>query len=119
MGIEIKEIGEGFVRAEIALQKFHFAPNGYLHAGSVITLADTVAGYACIAHLPKGADNFTTLELKANFIGTARQGTIRCEAKAVHLGRTTQLLDAKVINPMNDQLLAMFRCTQLIIYPKS
>jgi len=119
MGIEIKDVGEGFVRAEISLQKFHFAPNGYLHAGSVVTLADTVAGYACIAHLPKGADSFTTLELKANFVGTVRQGSICCEAKAVHLGRTTQLWDAKVINPMNDQLLAMFRCTQLILYPKS
>ncbi len=119
MGIEIKDVGEGFVSAEIALQKYHFAPNGYLHAGSVVTLADTVAGYACLAHLPEGANSFTTVELKTNFVGSVQQGSIRCEAKAVHLGRTTQLWDAKVFDPVSDKLLAMFRCTQLILYPKS
>jgi uncharacterized protein (TIGR00369 family) len=73
----------------MAVEKRHLAPNGYLHAASVIALADTSAGYSCVASPPEGAKGFTTIELKANFIGTAREGVISCVATAEHLGRTT------------------------------
>jgi 1,4-dihydroxy-2-naphthoyl-CoA hydrolase len=118
MGIVVTEIGAGELKAELTIQKHHLAPNGYLHAGSVITLADTTAGYGCYAHLPEGALNFTTIELKSNFLGTARQGVIQCTAKAVHLGRTTQIWDATVVDKMTGKTTALFRCTQLILYPK-
>ena len=72
------------------------APNGFLHAASVVALADTSCGYGCVAHLPEGASGFTTIELKANFLGTAREGAIACRATPVHLGRTTQVWDAVV-----------------------
>ena len=78
------------------------APNGYLHAASVLLLADTAAGYACMAHLPEGAKNFTTIELKSNFLGTAREGTMRTECRAEHLGRTTHVWSATVFGP-NDR----------------
>ena len=71
------------------------APNGFLHAASVIALADTSCGYGCVAYLPQGANGFTTIELKSNFLGTAREGAIACRAP-VHLGRTTQVWDAVV-----------------------
>jgi uncharacterized protein (TIGR00369 family) len=90
--------------------------------GLVITevsaFADTLAGYGCVAHLPQGAQNFTTVELKTNFLGTATQGRLYGEARAVHLGRTTQVWDATVVHGEERRKLALFRCTQLILYPK-
>jgi uncharacterized protein (TIGR00369 family) len=117
LGVIVTAVDPGVLRAELQLRKELFAPNGFLHAGSVITLADTAAGYACVAHLPDGAEGFTTLELKANFLRATREGVLRCEARAVHLGRTTQVWDATVYSGEDDRPVAVFRCTQLVIYP--
>jgi 1,4-dihydroxy-2-naphthoyl-CoA hydrolase len=94
------------------------APNGYLHAGSVVTLADTACGYGCRTSLPEGATGFTTIELKSNFLGTARDGVVECEAKLLHGGRSTQVWDALVRHRESAKLIACFRCTQMILWPK-
>jgi uncharacterized protein (TIGR00369 family) len=114
VGVEVDEATDGVVRARLPLRDEHLAPNGYLHAGAVITLADTACGYGCILSLPEGATGFTTIELKTNFLRTARAGTISCEASRVHGGRTTQLWDATVRDE-EERTLALFRCTQLIL----
>jgi uncharacterized protein (TIGR00369 family) len=116
LGVVVTEVGEGVLRAEMPITPELFAPNGFLHAGSVVTLADTAAGYACVAHLPNEATGFTTLELKANFLRAARDGVLRCEARPVHLGRTTQVWDATVFGD-DERPIAVFRCTQLVLYP--
>lgn len=118
LGIVVNRIGENFLTAELAVKPSHLAPNGYLHAGSVVTLADTACGYGCVAHLPEGASSFTTIELKSNFIGTAREGVIECEAKLVHGGRNTQVWDALVQHRDTGKLIATFRCTQMILWPR-
>ena len=94
------------------------APNGFLHAGTVVSVADTAAGYGCIANLPPGANGFTTVELNSNHLGTARDGTIDCTAKAVHLGKTTQVWDSVVTHRETGKTIALFRCTQMVLYPK-
>jgi len=118
LGIEITRVGDCEVAARLEVKPHHLAPNGYLHAGSVITLADTAAGYACMANLPDGANSFTTIELKSNHLGTARDGAIACVAKPAHLGKTTQVWDVVVTNEENGKTIALFRCTQMILYPK-
>ena len=118
MGIHFLELGEGFARAELAVRKDLMAPNGFLHAGTVVTLADSASGYACVAHLPEGASGFTTIELKSNHLGTARDGTIEVLAKAAHLGRTTQVWDATVTHRESGKTIALFRCTQMVLWPK-
>ena len=117
LGVAITGLAAHEIRAELSILPHHIAPNGYLHAGTVVTLADTASGYGCIAHLPAGATGFTTIELKSNFLGTARDGTIACVARAVHLGRTTQLWDAVVTHRETGRTIALFRCTQLVLYP--
>jgi len=113
-GVRISRIAEGQLDASMELQPWMHAPNGYLHAASVVLLADTCAGYATVAHLPEGAKNFTTIELKSNFLGTAKEGVIRCETVAEHLGRTTQVWAATVFSPQGKKM-ALFRCTQMIL----
>ena len=118
LGILITQVSGSEVRAELAVSEMHMAPNGFLHAGTVVTLADTCAGYGCVANLPAGATGFTTIELKSNHLGTARDGTIVGSAKAVHLGKTTQVWDAIVTHRETGKTLALFRCTQMILYAK-
>ena len=118
LGIRVTEVGVGRLKAELAIEPFHIAPNGYLHAGTVVTLADTTSGYGCVANLPAGAIGFTTLELKCNHIGTARNGVIDCIATAVHMGGTTQVWDAVVTRRDTGNVIALFRCTQIILYSK-
>ncbi|MEG1053038.1 MAG: PaaI family thioesterase [Janthinobacterium sp.] len=118
LGIVITEVGDGQLTAELPVLPHLLAPNGYLHAGSVVTLADTASGYGCIANLPEGANNFTTIELKSNHLGTAREGTLTCTAKVEHKGRNTQVWDAVVKSKETGKTIALFRCTQMILYPK-
>jgi uncharacterized protein (TIGR00369 family) len=117
MGVEILSVATG-VESRMAVRRELLAPNGFLHAAAVIALADTSCGYGCVAHLPQGASGFTTLELKANFVGTAREGAIACLATPVHLGRTTQVWDAEVTLEGTETRLALFRCTQMVLWPK-
>ena len=118
MGVTVDEVSEGLMRAHLAVRPDLFAPNGFLHAGTVITLADTTCGYGTLAHLPEGASGFTTIELKSNHVGTAREGTIEVAARAAHMGRTTQVWDAVVTNQSTGKTMALFRCTQMVLYGK-
>lgn len=118
LGVEILEVGQGMLRAQLAIEPKHYAPNGFLHAGTVVTLADTGAGYACTAHLPDGASGFTTIELKSNHLSTAKEGVIVAELRAAHLGRTTHVWDATVTHRETGRTIALFRCTQMVLWPK-
>ena len=95
-GFRVMALEQGMLVAELDVRHDLLAPNGFLHAATVIALADTACGYGCIAHLPRGAENFTTVELKSNFLGTARDGTIACVARPPHLGNATQVWYAVV-----------------------
>ncbi len=119
LGLELEELSSGGARMRCRIQSFHLAPNGFLHAGSIIALADTAAGYGCIGSLPDGGTGFTTIELKANFLGTLLEGSMIAEARMVHGGRTTQVWDVEVKDEDNNRSLAHFRCTQLILYPEA
>lgn len=115
LGVEIDSIEEGHVQMRLPLRPELLAPNGYLHAGTVVALADSACGYGCIASLPDKATGFTTIELKTNFLRTAQPGAaIDCEARLAHGGRTTQLWDATVSDP-EGRTMALFRATQLML----
>jgi 1,4-dihydroxy-2-naphthoyl-CoA hydrolase len=119
LGIVVTEVGRGRLCAELEIKPFLIAPNGYLHAGSIVTLADTTSGYGCIANLPTGASGFTTIELKCNHIATARDGFVDCVATPVHLGGTTHVWDAVVTRRDTGKAIALFRCTQMILLAKA
>jgi uncharacterized protein (TIGR00369 family) len=117
IGLDVLEAGEGWLATRLELRDELLAPNGYLHAATIVALADTSCGYGTFVSLPEGAEGFTTIELKTNFLGTKRAGVITCEAHLAHGGRTTQVWDATVTDGQDGKPLALFRCTQLILYP--
>lgn len=119
IGMNVVAVEEGRVTSRLAVRAELMAATGYLHAATVVALADTTAGYGTWAHLPARASGFTTIELKSNFIGTAREGAVACEATLIHGGRSTQVWDARVEVEGGGKTIALFRCTQLILYPEA
>ncbi len=117
LGFDIVSASPQEIKAGFDIKPHHLAPNGYLHAASIIMLADTSCGYGCMITLPEGANSFTTIELKSNFLGTAREGKVDCIATPIHLGRTTQVWDATV--SAAGKTIALFRCTQMVLWPKT
>jgi len=109
LGIQFDDVQPDRVVARLQVRPDLLAPNGYLHAATVVALADTACGLGTLA----GAPGFTTIELKTNFLGTALDGELKCIAERRHGGRTTQVWDAEVT--CDDRVLALFRCTQLIL----
>lgn len=118
MGLEVVSLEEKKLTGRMKITKEHVAVNGFLYAASIIALADTSCGNAAIAHLPEGAENLTTIELKSNHVGTVREGTLLCVATAQHLGKMTQVWDAVVTEETTGKTIALFRCTQMVLWPK-
>ncbi len=115
LGFTLVSVSKESVCARMKIEKHHLAPNDYLHAASVIALADTACGVATIVNLPEGSGGFTTIELKSNFLGTVREGAVLCEASPAHVGRRTMVWDARVWDEKSGRRLALFRCTQMIL----
>ena len=119
LGMEFLKVEDDEVIARIVLQQHHFGWNGYLHAGTIFSLADSCAGYGCVRSLPEGAAGFTTIETKTNFLSTVHQGSIQAIAIPLHRGKSTQVWDTSVSSTENGQLLSCYRCTQMVLWPKT
>lgn len=117
LGFRWIEAERGHIRGRFDIAAKHFSPHGLLHGASIVALADTACGFGCLASLPDGAIGFATGELKTNFIGAAREGGVSCEARLVHAGRTTQVWDAEIRSEATGKTIALFRCTQMLLYP--
>lgn len=116
LGISVVEIGPGRAILTLKLRPELLLKTGLVHAGTVVSLADTSAGYGCRASLPEHAGGFTTVELKANLLASATaEDELRSEANMVHSGRTTQVWDAKVTRVRDVRIIALFRCTQMLL----
>jgi uncharacterized protein (TIGR00369 family) len=116
IGLEVLQAGQGELDGRLSLRPELMAPNGYVHAGTVVSMADSCCGEGCLASLPEGVAGFTTAELKSNFLRSADESDVLlCEARMVHGGRTTQVWDATVRRESDGKTVALFRCTQYLL----
>lgn len=116
IGMSFTSLEAGRVTARLEVLPALFAPNGYLHGSVITALAETSCGFGTALALPPGQrSRFATIDLSCNFIGTARQGWIACEATCPHAGRTTQVWDARVWREEDGRPIALFRLTQLLL----
>jgi uncharacterized protein (TIGR00369 family) len=118
MGVVFTALEHGHAAARLEIKPHHLAPNGFLHAATVVTLADTTAGFGCRHSIPEEAEGFTTIDLSTSFLSTATEGSIACDAEMVHGGKTTQVWDVKVRREADARVIALFRCTQMVLYPR-
>ncbi|MEX2294141.1 MAG: PaaI family thioesterase [Acidimicrobiales bacterium] len=106
------------VRGHIDVSDALIAGTGFLFAPAIVSLADTLCAIGCGANIPEGA-SFTTVELKVNFLGSAREGErVSAIATPLHLGHSTQVWDVDVRNDTKDRTIAAFRCTQMVLHPR-
>jgi uncharacterized protein (TIGR00369 family) len=119
LGLVITEVADGRVVGRLNVRPDLVSHTGYLLAGAVLSVADVLCGYGVSTVWPEGATGFTTVEVKCNFTGTLREGEAVCTASLLHGGRTTQVWDARVEDAASGKLMAAFRCTQIILYPRA
>ncbi len=119
LGLRITEVADGKVVGRFAVRPDLVAHTGYLLAGSLLSVADILCAYGVSTAWPDGANGFTTVEVKCNFLGTLLEGEVECVAELLHGGRTTQVWDATLSDPATGKRLALFRCTQIILYPRA
>ncbi|MCA3709440.1 MAG: PaaI family thioesterase [Phenylobacterium sp.] len=117
LGLSVTAVSDGRVAGRFTVRPDLVAHTGYLLAGVGLTLADLLCAYGVSTAWPEGARSFTTAEVKCNFIGTATMGEVEIIASLVHSGRTTQLWDAEITSLSSGRRMALFRATQIILYP--
>lgn len=118
-GLEVLQLERDCVRGRIPVTERLIAGTGVLWAPVIVALADALCAAGAGANVPEGA-SFTTVELKTNFLGTARPGeAIVGEAAPAHVGRTTQVWDVTVTNEATGRTIALQRCTQMVLYPNA
>ena len=119
LGLEITQVEAGKVAGRFAVRQDLVSHTGYLLAGVVLSIADILCAYGVSTAWPEGASGFTTAEVKCNFMGTLLEGAGVVTATLLHGGRTTQIWDAAFTDEASGRLLAAFRCTQIILYPRA
>lgn len=98
MSIEPVEITDEVATGRMVVDKRHLHPGGFVHGGVWTALGDSVAGWATFRNLPPNHD-FTTIELKLNVFAAAVLGDeLICEARPLHVGRSTAVIEAKIRN---------------------
>ena len=113
LGIELIEISDEHVRGRMLVDRRHLHPMGYVHAGAWTTLADTVAAWGALRHLPAGR-GFTTVELKVNVLASAGAGDeLHAVGEPLHVGSRTHVWQVRVFR--GERLAANFVCTQLVL----
>lgn len=118
LGLRVTEVAEGRVVGRFAVRPDLVAHTGYLLAGCLLSVADILCAYGVSTVWNEGSNGFTTVEVKCNFMGTLLEGEVECAAELLHGGRSTQIWDATLTNAATGKKLAVFRCTQMILYPK-
>jgi uncharacterized protein (TIGR00369 family) len=117
IGLEVLEVERDRIRGRLETTELLIAGTGYLWAPVVVGLADALCAAGTGVNLPEGA-TFTTVELKTNFLGSARPGeVVEGEAVPAHIGRTTHVWDVTVTNQTTGRTIALQRCTQMVLYP--
>lgn len=118
VGITLDRCEADYVSGKFTVTEPVVAGTGFLWAPVVITLADWLCAAGMSPNLEPGT-SFTTVELKTNFLGSAKEGeVVSGVAKPKHKGRTTHVWDVEVKNETSGRVIALFRCTQMILYPK-
>ena len=119
VGVELDICEAELVTGHMIVSEHVIAGTGFLWAPVVITLADWLCAAGMSPNLPEGA-SFTTVELKTNFLGSAREGElVTGRATPAHRGKSTHVWDVEVRNETAGRVIALFRCTQMILYPKA
>lgn len=115
--IEYTDVGENFLVARMPVTPRVHQPDGVLHGGATVALAESVASAASYIFID--AQNFMVrgIEIAANHVRGVREGFVYAKASLVHKGRTTQLWEIRVTNTA-DELVSLCKLTTIALPKK-
>ncbi len=117
LGIEFLEVGDDFLTARVPVNRSTCQPYGLLHGGVAVVLAETLgstgAGYAC-----EPGHKVVGLDINANHIKGSTSGWVTGTARAVHIGRSTQVWQIDLRNDAGE-LTCVSRITMAVLQPKA
>jgi len=117
LDIRFTDVGEDFLTAQMPVTSKIHQPDGVLHGGASVALAESV-GSAAVFILNKDADQMVRgIEISANHLKSVKDGYVYAKASFIHKGRTTQLLQVKITDD-NENLISLCKLTTVAI-PKS
>ncbi|MDD2711554.1 MAG: hotdog fold thioesterase [Simplicispira sp.] len=116
LGIEMTEVGDDFLRGRVPVDERTRQPFGILHGGVSVVLAETLGSIGAYYACPEGHHG-VGLDINANHIRAAASGWVTGTARAVHLGRTTQVWQIDMANDAGE-LTCVSRITMAILAPR-
>ncbi len=114
MGIEFTDVGDDYISARMPVDERTVQPHRILHGGASVVLAETLGSVAANHCLRKEGTAAVGLEINANHIRKVTSGRVSAVAKAVHVGRTTNVWDIR-ISDEDDKTVCVSRLTMAII----
>ena len=102
LSIEVIDYGFDFLTARMPVNSKVFQPDGVLHGGATVALAESVGSFAAHIFIDTEAFFVRGIEISANHIRSVKEGFVYAKATFLHKGRTTQLLDIKVTDDDNN-----------------
>ena len=117
LNIEFIDYGEDFVVAKMPVNSRVYQPDGVLHGGATVALAETTGSFAAHMFLDLEQVFVRGIEISANHIKSVKEGYVYAKASFIHKGRTTQLLQVRITDD-NDNLISLCKLTTVAI-PKS
>ncbi|MEW9573541.1 hotdog fold thioesterase [Rhodanobacter sp. Si-c] len=114
LGIRITEAGEDWLRGTMPVDGRTHQPYGLLHGGASVALAETLGSTAAMLTLDPAKFRAVGLEINANHIRGVRDGTVTGTAKALHLGRSTQVWEIR-IEDERQRLVCVSRLTMAVV----
>lgn len=117
LNIVYTAIGDDFLEAEMPVNSKVYQPDGVLHGGAMVALAESVGSAASMIFLDKENYYIRGIEISANHVKSISEGLVKAKAKFLHKGRTTQVWDIKLTNE-HGQLISAVKLTTLAIPKK-
>jgi 1,4-dihydroxy-2-naphthoyl-CoA hydrolase len=114
LGIVFTAIGDDFIEATMPVDSRTKQPIGLLHGGANVVLAETLGSIAASLTINKEKQAVVGLEINANHLKSVREGIVKGTAKPIHLGKSTQVWEIKIVNEAN-RLCCISRLTIAIL----
>lgn len=114
LDIRFTEVGDDWLRGTMPVDHRTQQPFGLLHGGASVVLAETLGSSAALLTLDVEKEVAVGLDINANHIRGVRGGIVTGTARAVHLGRTTQVWEIR-IEEASGKLVCLSRLTMAVI----
>lgn len=117
LDIQFTEVGDDYLVAKMPVNERVYQPDGILHGGATFALAETVGSVASVVFAKAQNVQVRGIEMSGNHLRSVKTGNVYAKAKAIHLGRTTQIWEIRVTDE-EEKLVSLIKLTTLSLPKK-